>query len=200
MIRAILFASATITTFIGRRKRRSWIHGSDFRAFVTTLRAPCTSNVRKCVTPRLLIPCKSTFPPDPVCFGTKPAHAANSRPDRKVFASPTIATAAVAVRRPTPGISLIARTARSCFFHSSIRLSIAAICSSSFERLFHCSRKVSIRTAGRRSAKTGENRRRCSIERSSTDRHDFAILGEQSAKTVDLHGSKFHQLRTHAVK
>lgn len=51
--------------------------------------------MRKYVSPLLLIPCRFTLPPEPVCFGTKPVHAANSRPERNAFGSPIIATAAV---------------------------------------------------------------------------------------------------------
>ena len=51
--------------------------------------------MRRYVSPRLLIPCSITLPPEPVCFGTRPAHAANSRPELNAFGSPIIATAAV---------------------------------------------------------------------------------------------------------
>ncbi len=45
-----------------------------------------------------------TLPPLPVCVGTSPSQAQNSRPDLKALASPMVAMAAVAVSRPTPGI------------------------------------------------------------------------------------------------
>jgi hypothetical protein len=43
------------------------------------------------------------------------AMSANSRPDLNVFASPIVAIKAVAVSRPVPGTSEIARHAASCF-------------------------------------------------------------------------------------
>jgi len=46
------------------------------------------------------------------------AIAGNSRPDLKALASPKVATEAVAVSRPTPGISAIAFADDSPFFHS----------------------------------------------------------------------------------
>ena len=52
-------------------------------------------------------PQKLTRPPVPDCRGTKPRKAANSRPERNVRASATVATTALAVRRPTPGIAAI---------------------------------------------------------------------------------------------
>jgi hypothetical protein len=39
------------------------------------------------------------------CFGTSPIQAEKSRPDRKAFASATLATKAVASAGPTPGMS-----------------------------------------------------------------------------------------------
>src|SRR5260364_374543 len=56
--------------------------------------------------PRLLIPSSLTFPPEPVCFGTRPTQAANARPDLHALALPIVATAAVAVSMPTPCISV----------------------------------------------------------------------------------------------
>ncbi len=50
-----------------------------------------------------------TRPPVPVCRGTSPNQAANSRPDRKAAGSPIAATAAVALSTPTPGIAAIRR-------------------------------------------------------------------------------------------
>ena len=43
------------------------------------------------------------MPPLECCRGTIPNHAANCRPFLKVWASPTVATTAVAVIGPTPG-------------------------------------------------------------------------------------------------
>ena len=43
-------------------------------------------------------------PPVVCCRGTRPSHAAISRPSRNCEASPTAATSAVAAFSPTPGI------------------------------------------------------------------------------------------------
>lgn len=56
----------------------------------------------------MLIPSRRTFPPEPVCFGTRPTYAANSRPDLNADASPIVATAAVAISGTTPGPVLAA--------------------------------------------------------------------------------------------
>jgi hypothetical protein len=54
------------------------------------------------------MPSNTVFLPVPVCLGTRPSHAANSRPDLNGFGLPMVATAAVAVRSPTPGMAAIA--------------------------------------------------------------------------------------------
>ena len=51
-----------------------------------------------------------TRPPVPLCRGTRPSQAANSRPDLKAAGPPIAATTAVAVSTPTPGISAKARS------------------------------------------------------------------------------------------
>ena len=48
---------------------------------------------------------QSDLSPVPLCRGTRPRNAANSRPDLKVLASPIVATRAVAVSLPMPGTS-----------------------------------------------------------------------------------------------
>jgi hypothetical protein len=107
MVRANLFAIATTATFLGRRVA-SWVsHSGGDLLLVSTERAPRISSVRRYLSPRLLIPSNRTRPPVPVCRGTNPSQVANSRPDLKAFASPSVATAAVALSSPTPGISAI---------------------------------------------------------------------------------------------
>jgi len=49
--------------------------------------------------PRLEIPPNRTFPPEPVCVGTNPDQAQNSRPDLNALASPMVAIAAVAASK-----------------------------------------------------------------------------------------------------
>jgi len=61
------------------------------------------------------------------------------------------ATAAVAVSKPTPGISAITLQARSFFIQLCRRCSIIAICLSKSSSRVHCSRSVSSSTAGKRS-------------------------------------------------
>ncbi len=53
--------------------------------------------------PRLLIPYSFALPPVECCFGTRPIHAANSRPLRKAAPLPIEATIAVATNGPMLG-------------------------------------------------------------------------------------------------
>lgn len=53
-----------------------------------------------------------TRPPVPLCLGTTPSQAANSRPDRNSRASPTDATMAVAVKARLPGWPSVGDIAR----------------------------------------------------------------------------------------
>jgi hypothetical protein len=57
------------------------------------------------VSPRLLIPSNVVLPPVEFWRGTSPSHAASCRPLWNVFASPMLATNAVAVSGPIPGIA-----------------------------------------------------------------------------------------------
>jgi len=102
-VRAILFASATIATFLGRRDSTPLSHGSSSRSArlcaADTVRAPWISSVLKYGSPRLLIPSSLTRPPVPDCCGTRPRKAANSRPERKLRASATVATLVQVVSR-----------------------------------------------------------------------------------------------------
>jgi hypothetical protein len=50
-----------------------------------------------------LMPPSRTLPPVPLCRGTNPRNAANSRPDLNAPGSPIVATRAVAVSGPIPG-------------------------------------------------------------------------------------------------
>ena len=92
IVRAILLASATMATFLGRRDSSPCSHGGTVRpgrlAWVSTARAPWISRVRRYGSPRLLMPRSLTFPPVPDWRGTGPRKAANSRPERNVRASP----------------------------------------------------------------------------------------------------------------
>ena len=92
-----------------------------------------------------------TRPPVPLWRGTRPSQAANSRPDRNAAGSPIMATAAVAVSTPTPGIAAIRRLATLSRCQSLSRRSISPISSSRRLTRAHCSRKASTTIAGRRS-------------------------------------------------
>jgi len=85
-MRAILLASATAATLIGRSPIRR-ASQSRFKC-----RLPCFEVLRGL-----------SLPPVECCLGTKLIHAL--RPDENIFQSPTSATSAVATIGPTPGIS-----------------------------------------------------------------------------------------------
>src|SRR6516165_10725334 len=107
-MRAILLASATAATLIGRRSIRRASHSRFvpcWRAYRMTAMAPATSSQRKCRLPCFEMLPSLSLPPVECCLGTKPIHAARLRPDENVFQSPTSATSAVATIGPTPGIS-----------------------------------------------------------------------------------------------
>ena len=105
---AILLASATAATLIGRR---CMIRASQSRlvpccrAYRMTAIAPATSSHRKYRLPCFEIPPSRSLPPVECCLGTSPIQAARLRPDENAFQSPTSATRAVATIGPTPGIS-----------------------------------------------------------------------------------------------
>ena len=107
-IRAILLASATAATLIGRVAMRRASHGRFVpccRAYRMTAIAPATSSQRKWRLPCFDIPPSLSLPPVECCLGTRPIHAARLRPDANALQSPTSATSAVATIGPTPGIS-----------------------------------------------------------------------------------------------
>src|SRR5665213_2921733 len=83
-IRAILLASATAATFVGRRSINWPSHGRFcvpcLRAEWMTAIAPTTSNRRKYRLPCLVILPSLSLPPVVCCFGTNPIQAARLRP------------------------------------------------------------------------------------------------------------------------
>ena len=107
-MRAILLASATAATLIGRR---SMIRVSQSRlvprcrAYRMTAIAPATSSHRKYRLPCFEIPPSRSLPAVECCLGTSPIQAAKLRPDENAFQSPTSAIKAVATIRQMPGIS-----------------------------------------------------------------------------------------------
>ena len=94
-MRAILLASATAATLIGRR---SIIRASQSRfvprcrAYRMTAMAPVTRSHRKYRLPCFEIPPRRSLPPVECCLGTSPIQAARLRPDENAFQSPTSAT------------------------------------------------------------------------------------------------------------
>src|SRR5215469_8304784 len=107
-MRAVLFASATATTRLGRRRRSPITQGSALVAFERSrlALAPLISSRRKYWLPRLDMPPRRFLPPVEFCRGTRPSHAANSRPLRNPFGSTTVAAIAVAI------VSLAAQSLR----------------------------------------------------------------------------------------
>src|SRR4051794_19388070 len=97
-MRAVLFANATATTRLGRRRRSPITHGSALVAFERSrlALAPLISSRRKYWLPRLDMPPNRFLPPVEFWRGTRPSHAANSRPLRNPLGSATIAAIAVA--------------------------------------------------------------------------------------------------------
>jgi hypothetical protein len=94
-MRAILLASATAATLIGRRSIRRASQSRFvpcWRAYRMTAIAPVTSSQRKCRLPCFEILPSLSLPPVEYCLGTNPIHAARLRPDVNSFQSPTSAT------------------------------------------------------------------------------------------------------------
>ena len=82
-MRAFLFARATAAIFGLRRPATRANHPSARSGrrlrLSSTERAPWISNVRKYVSPRLLMPSRFVLPPEEFWRGTSPSHAANWR-------------------------------------------------------------------------------------------------------------------------
>jgi len=129
-MRAILLASATAATLIGRRSIRRVSQGRFvpcWRAYRMTAMAPATSSQRKCRLPYFEILPSLSLPPVECCLGTKPIHAARLRPDANTFQSPTSAISAVATIGPTPGISSSRRLSSHERCQALMRFSMVAI-------------------------------------------------------------------------
>src|SRR6516165_12740498 len=75
-MRAVLLASATATTKLGRRWRSPITHGSALVAFERSklALAPLIRSRRKYGLPRLDIPPRRCLPPVEFCRGTRPSH------------------------------------------------------------------------------------------------------------------------------
>src|SRR5881394_749765 len=139
-MRAVLLASATATTRLGRRWRSPITHGSALVAFDRSklALAPLIRSRRKYWLPRLDIPPRRCLPPVEFCRGTRPSQAANSRPLRKPLGSTTVATMAVAMIGPMPRTlarrwltGLLLCQAMSCFSIAATAASSCSICAAS---------------------------------------------------------------------
>ena len=140
-----------------------------------------------------------TRPPVPVCRGTGPSQAANSRPDRNAVGSPIAAATAVAVSTPTPGISATRWLSALLRCQPPIRRSILADLPVDLAdprpllaQGLHDHRRQPLRDPrqGRadRSAYAG-----------AALRHDLAVFGQQATQGVDPGGAELHRLLAHAV-
>ena len=129
-MRAILLASATAATLIGRR---SMICASQSRrvpccrAYRITAMAPVMSSHRKYRFPCFEILPRRSLPPVECCLGTSPIQAARLRPDENSFQSTTSETRAVATMGPTPGICSSRRLSSLERCQAWMRFSIAPI-------------------------------------------------------------------------
>src|SRR3979411_2983718 len=107
-MRAILFASATVTSLTGRRARIPLVQAPaalfHWGARYTIEVAPRTSNLRICRLPALVIRPRRFFPPVEYCRGTRAGTAAKRRALLNTPMSVTVAAIKDAVTGPIPGI------------------------------------------------------------------------------------------------
>ena len=107
-MRAILFASATVTSLTGRRSSADLVHAPSevfhLSARKTIDVAPRTSILRISELPALVIRPSRFFPPVEFCRGTKPSQAAKCRALLNKPMSLTVAAMSDAVIGPTPGM------------------------------------------------------------------------------------------------
>ena len=124
-MRAVLLANATATSLNGflASMAVAQFRGAELRilGWRNTAVAPVTNRLRRYRSPIFDIRPSRSFPPLDDCRGTRPRKAANSRPDLNMDGSVTLATIAVAVIGPMPGMvarRLLAGLAR-CHLSSS---------------------------------------------------------------------------------
>ena len=105
-MRAILFASAIVATFVGRRaKRPRPVPGAmNFGVADHGECAGCEQAAQISIT-SLGDVSALLFASSKLCFGTSPTQAKKSRPDRKALGLARLATSAIASAGPTPEIS-----------------------------------------------------------------------------------------------
>lgn len=82
----VLLPRSNVATFTGMRSSSWATHGCrvSFRAIRITAVAPTTSNLRRCPSPRLLMPPNRSLPPVPWDLCVSPSQAANWWPDQIV--------------------------------------------------------------------------------------------------------------------
>ena len=118
IVLASLLVTAATTTLKGRRLSSSANHGQLVDRWDATIeRAPCMSKVPQVRTDALANAKLPHTTGVPVCGGTRPIQAANSRALLNAAGEPMLATIAVDVLKPTPGISatvLQAGVSRNC--------------------------------------------------------------------------------------
>ena len=129
--RAILFANAIATSILGFLASIRDSHdpsGIFFRPsqFNRDI-APMISNRRMSACPAFEMRPRRSFPPDECCRGTKPNHAAKSRPRRKLSIGGAKASTANALTGPTPGIVCNRRAVSVCVAKAPICLVLASI-------------------------------------------------------------------------
>ena len=147
-VRANLFANATATTFGCRRLSNPSSHAGITLALAITARAPWISSVRKNGSPRLLKCPMRVLPPVPLCAGTNPRLAANSRPERQPRPSPNVAANAVAPSSPIPGTSLSTRALSSWHCCSSRHGLFAQIKAKTFNPVLYWTTIIAMTTFG----------------------------------------------------
>jgi len=128
-MRAFLLASATASTLALRRLSNSFNQPLELvflRIARIIEREPEVSSVRTYVSPRLLMLSRFVLPPLDRWRGTSPSQAATWRRLLKFFASPIVATSAVAVIVPIRGICSSRRLASFSRCQALIWASISA--------------------------------------------------------------------------
>lgn len=130
-MRAMRLAKATITTCSGLRASIRDNQPSPavprVRTHRTTLLAPMTRSRRRSRWPIFEIRPSRSLPPDDACNGTRPIHAAKSRPLRKVDAGGARASIAEAQIGPMPGMVMSLEVNSSAWAWERSRLSSAAV-------------------------------------------------------------------------
>lgn len=138
-MRASLLASATATLLRCIRSDARLNHSPKLKSGhrcgrIMMTFAACTNSIRRYLLPRLEMHPNMVRPPVLYCRGTRPTHAAKSRPRSKASPSPTAATIAVEIIGPIPGTVMTLTQFSSDRLISSISFETLSIRSSSRHR------------------------------------------------------------------